>query len=125
MGGTGASVGLASTHPRAGSTDMKRFLASLTMGACLSLALAGPVFATGQPGTSAGVNCGTGSATVTPGHSASSQSPFNEPAPIGTGAGGNAGQHYAGTGANTNTPASPNAVSQYDIACQNVTPQVP
>lgn len=104
---------------------MKRSAVSLALGACLLLAFAGPVFATGQPGTSAGVNCGTGAATVTPGNSASSQAPFNEPAPVGTGAGGHAGQVYAGTGANTGTPASPHAVAQYDIACQNVTRQVP
>lgn len=107
---------------------MRRFAASLTIGVCLLFPLAAPVFATGQPGTSAGVNCGLGSATTTPGNSASSQAPFNEPAPVGTGAGGHAGQVYAGSGANTRTPASPNAVSQYDIACQQVTahgPQIP
>jgi hypothetical protein len=105
---------------------MKRVTTSLTIGVCLLLPLAGRAFATGQPGTSAGVNCGTGSATATPGNSASSPgAPFNEPAPIGTGSGGKAGQVYAGSGANTGTPASPNAVSQYDIACQQVTTQVP
>ncbi len=110
-----------------GSAEMKNVLASLTVGACLLLPSAGAVFATGQPGTSANVNCGTGSATMTPGHAAASPgAPFNEPAPIGTTTkGGKAGQVYAGSGASTGTPASPNAVSQYDIACLQVTTQVP
>jgi hypothetical protein len=49
-----------------GSAEMKHVLASLTIGACLLAPSAGAVFA-GQPGTSAGVNCGTASAPVTPG----------------------------------------------------------
>src|ERR1700736_2564374 len=65
-----------------GSAEMKHVLASLTIGACLLLPSAGVVFATGQPGTTAGVNCGFGSATMTPGHAAASPgAPFNEPTP--------------------------------------------
>ncbi len=106
---------------------MKHVLASLTIGACLLLPAAEVVFATGQPGTSAGVNCGLGGATMTPGNAAASPgAPFNEPAPVGTSlTGGKAGQVYAGSGASTGTPASPNAVSQYDVACLQVTTQVP
>ena len=42
-------------------------------------------------------------------------SAFNETTP------GKAGTVYAGNGANTNTPANSAAVSQYDIACYQVT----
>jgi hypothetical protein len=109
---------------------MKQVIASLTIGACLLLPSTGVVFATGQPGTTAGVNCGTTFGTVgllaTPGKTATSPgAPFNEPAPVGTGSGGKAGQVYAGSGASASTPASPNAVSQYDVACLQVTTQVP
>jgi hypothetical protein len=104
---------------------MKAIIASLTMGVCLMLP-ASQAFATGQPGTSAGINCGLGSATSTPGHSSSSPgAPFNEPAPIGTGSGGKAGMVYAGSGPGSAHANSPNAVSQYDIACYHVTNQVP
>jgi hypothetical protein len=105
---------------------MKHVLASLTIGACLLLP-AGSVFATGQPGTSAGINCGTASAPMTPGQAAASPgAPFNEPAPIGTSkTGGKAGQVYAGSGPSATHAASPNAVSQYDVACLKVTTQVP
>jgi hypothetical protein len=111
-----------------GSAEMKHVLASLTIGACLLLPSTGVVFATGQPGTTAGVNCGmTSTGTLaTPGHAALSPgAPFNEPPPAGTGKGGKAGTVYAGSGASTGTPASPNAVSQYDVACLQVTTQVP
>ena len=107
-----------------GSAEMKHVLASLTFSACLLLPSAGAVFGqtTGQPGTSAGVNCGgagpASSGLPTPGHAASSPgAPFNEPAPVGIGSGGKAGAKYAGSGANTGTPANSVAVSQYDVAC--------
>ena len=80
---------------------MKHVLASLTIGACLLLPSTGVVFATGQPGTTAGVNCGmtTTGTLATPGHAALSPgAPFNEPAPAGTSpTGGKAGQVYAGS----------------------------
>ena len=48
---------------------------------------------TGQPGTTAGFNCGTSTAPVEPGNAASAPgSPFNETAP------GHAGTVYAGNG---------------------------
>jgi hypothetical protein len=111
-----------------GSAEMKHALASLTIGACLLLPSASVVFAAGQPGTSAGVNCGgagpASSGLMTPGQAAASPgAPFNEPAPVGIGSGGVAGAVYAGS---TGTPsamraASANAVSQYDVACLQVT----
>jgi len=119
---------------------MKHLLASLAIGACLLLPSAGVVLGagpptkpsqnpiTGQPGTSAGFNCGTASAPTTPGQAASAPgAPFNEPAPVGTGPGGVAGQHYAG---NDNTASLANAnstaaVSQYDVACVQATAHQP
>jgi hypothetical protein len=112
---------------------MKHVIASLTVGAYLLLASGGVVLAAnphpsnpstnsgtgkGQPGSNAGVGCevttGMGS---TPGHASSSPgSPFNEPG-INSPSGGNAGTHYAGSGANTSTPANSAAVSEYDVAC--------
>ena len=51
-----------------------------------------------------------------PGQAASaSGSAFNESLP------GKAGTVYAGNGVNTNTPANGAAVSQYDVACFQVT----
>src|SRR5882724_1644183 len=102
-----------------GSAQMKHVLASLTVAACLLFPSSGAVFATGQPGTSAGVNCGLGSATTTPGQAAASPgAPFNEPAPIGISpTGGKAGQVYAGSGPSAVHAGSANAVSQYDVAC--------
>ena len=116
---------------------MKHVLASLAIGAFLLLPSAGVVLGagppakpaqsptTGQPGTSAGVNCGgAGSGGLpTPGHSASSPgAPFNEPAPVGIGSGGVAGGVYAGSGASLGAANSTAAVSQYDVACARQPP---
>jgi hypothetical protein len=108
---------------------MKHVLASLAISALLLLPSTASVFATGQPGSSAGVACGgagpgPSSGLMTPGSAAASPgSVFNEPFPVGTSpTGGKAGQVYAG---NPGTPSlangSPNAVSQYDVACLQVT----
>jgi hypothetical protein len=74
----------------------------------------------GQPGTNAGVNCGTPGATMTPGHSASNTgSPF---------AGGTSGNVYANAfnGSGSQSPNAPiQATSQYDVACKNVTAHQP
>ncbi len=119
---------------------MKHVLASLTIGTCLLLPSTGVVFAEnphmgsskGQPGTTANVNCGTTSAgtLATPGNAnLSPGAPFNEPFPAGTSlTGGKAGQVYAGSSSSPtmlNGHASSNAVSQYDVACLQVTTQVP
>jgi hypothetical protein len=105
---------------------------SLALGVCLVALSAGVAFAgktlqmptTGQPGTSNGVNCLLSGPT--PGHSATSQAPFNEPASVmgpfgsGTGSGGNSGMHFAGQPLSGSLHAnSTAAVSQYDIACLN------
>jgi hypothetical protein len=114
---------------------MKHLLASLTIGACLLLPSAGVVLGagkttqtptTGQPGAAKGVGCGVSpGATMTPGNAAGSPgSPFNEPNSQFPGSpGGTGGQNYAGNGPNSVAHAnSTAAVSQYDVACLNVTP---
>ena len=73
----------------------------------------------GNPGTGGQPNQGcleSNSTALEPGNAAASPgSPFNEDGP------GVAGTVYAGTGANTNTPANSDAVSQYDVACLQFT----
>lgn len=71
----------------------------------------------GQPSES----CLSSTAPLEPGNAASSPgSAFHEPSADGTDPGGVAGQMYAGNGQNTNTPANGAAVSQYDVACFEV-----
>jgi len=70
----------------------------------------------GQPGAP-GTTCGSPNATATPGNAANANgSPFNPNGQAGTVYAGNPGTASA---ANAN---SPHAVSQYDIACFQVTP---
>jgi hypothetical protein len=107
---------------------MKRVMASLTIGACLLLPSAGAVFAAGQPGAPA-VTCFTSPQTAL----APSQAPSGASGAAVSARGsvfnpnGVAGTVYAGNPgtaslANAN---SPNAVSQYDVACLQITTQVP
>ncbi len=71
---------------------------------------------TGQPNQSCQTELMTGG--TTPGRSASSPgSPFNEPG-FGTTSGGTGGAAYSA--GNANSPNSTNAVSQYDVACFQV-----
>jgi hypothetical protein len=105
---------------------MKRFLVKgitvAMLAAVLAFPFAAPAFAdttptTGQPGSSAGVACGSGTATMTPGSAGGSLgAPFNETLP------GQADTVYAG---NPGTASllhanSTAAVSQYDVACLQV-----
>ena len=112
---------------------MKHVVASLTIGACLLVSLAGVVFAadphgsaaglnvtTGQPGTQpggapgAGASCGNLSGGAPPGQVNSSSS-MNSPFALDA-----MGQSkaYAGGGAgNPLANSSPHANSQYDVAC--------
>jgi hypothetical protein len=82
---------------------------------CLSVALAAPAMA-GQPGVTAGNECRvTENALLTPGGSiAAKGSPFNPE--------GRAGEVYAGNPgtASLEHAGSEHAVSQYDIACVQV-----
>jgi hypothetical protein len=94
---------------------IRKVIAGSVLGCSIALFGAVSAFATGQPGAP-GVTCGSSGATSTPGGSASSPgSPFN--------ANGQSGAVYAGnpgtaSQANSN---SGNAISQYDIACAQVT----
>jgi len=96
---------------------MKRIAAALgtiavtAVAATPSLAASNPSSSgTGQPSQTCLVT-----APLEPGHAASAPgSAFNESGP------GTAGTVYAGSGANTNTPANGAAVSQYDVACYQV-----
>lgn len=100
--------------------------AFIAIAACVLLSSAGAALAQGQPGTNAGVNCGTPGATSTPGSASpiggaasAKGAPFN-PAGI-------AGGHYANAfnGSPPSAHAPITATSQYDIACKNVTSQMP
>jgi hypothetical protein len=103
---------------------MSKFRLSLGLGAAtvliaiVPISIAGAVQtpSTGQPGTTAGFNCGTSSAPVEPGNAANAPgSAFNETTP------GHAGTVYAGNGpASTQHAGSTAAVSQYDAACRQL-----
>jgi hypothetical protein len=95
--------------------EMKHMVIPVAIGTCLLLSSAGLVFAdnphtttnpTGQPGTGgAGASCQ--SLGTTPGNTATNpNSPFGNPNKV-----------YAGAGAGNSNNASPNANSQYDVAC--------
>jgi hypothetical protein len=108
---------------------MKHLIVSLTIGACLLLPSAGMTLAgktptTKQPGTNAGVNCGTatgpnipGSGAPTGGAAMAQGSPFAN----GTSGAVYANTFNASTGGNVPSPNAPSAAtSQYDIACAQV-----
>lgn len=94
---------------------MRALLVTAVAVAALCLYGVTAAFATNphQPGTSGQPNqtCLSATAPKEPGNAANSPgSPFNE-------VDGHAGSVYAGSGANTNTPANGHAASQYDVAC--------
>jgi hypothetical protein len=114
----------------------KHLIVSLTIGASLLLPSAGVVFAgqggtnTGQPGSGAGVHCGTATAgfVTAPGPNAvpaTNSSAFNPTAtgPNGQPVGGSryAGNTLSGNIAHTNSAAALNG-GQYDVACLNQVP---
>jgi hypothetical protein len=101
---------------------MKPFVARLgtlaataTLAGGLALAVSGPAAAANPPGTGQpSQTCLEGNALTEPGHAASARgSAFNEN-------GGVAGQVYAGNGVSAGTANSSAAVSQYDVACFQV-----
>jgi hypothetical protein len=88
-----------------------RIASTIVFAVGLVLASATVAAATGQPSQT----CLSATASNEPGRAASAPgSAFNETSP------GTAGTVYAGNGVSTTTPASPNAVSQYDVACFQV-----
>jgi hypothetical protein len=99
---------------------MKRFIVKVItlalLGAALALPLASPAFAA-SPGTQGqpGETCLSSTAPSEPGQASSAPgSAFNETGP------GTAGTVYAGNGVSATTANSANAVSQYDVACFQV-----
>ena len=98
---------------------MKYIIASLAIGACLVLPSAEAVFAA-QPGAdcgSVGVAPGNSTGAVNP--AGTNGSPYASDTTTSTFT-----KNYAGSGTNPTAspthPNSPHAVSQYDIACVNV-----
>jgi hypothetical protein len=87
-------------------------------GLCVFVAAAD---ATNPPGTGQpSQTCLSSTAPNEPGNAANAPgAAFNEPSPSNPN-GGVAGQVYAGNGQNTQTPANGHAVSQYDVACFQV-----
>lgn len=102
---------------------MRHLIASGLVVAALALAVPAASFATdphngttGQPSQT----CLSSTAPTEPGNASSARgSAFNEPSASNPN-GGVAGQVYAGSGSNTQTPANGHAVSQYDVACFQV-----
>jgi hypothetical protein len=103
---------------------MMKSVLSLTIAAALLLlvppgvVLAASTGNTGQPSQSCQAQpASPGNASLSPG------APFNEP--TATSAGGQAGIVYAGNRLGAPSTQSPKAVSQYDVACFQVSTQVP
>src|SRR5207247_4641388 len=100
---------------------MQRLFALAAIVAAAVAAMVAPAFAA-SPGTNGppSQSCLSSTAPMEPGQAASAPgSAFNEPSPTNP-AGGIAGQMYAGNGQTTSTPANGAAVSQYDVACFQV-----
>jgi hypothetical protein len=95
---------------------MKKLLTTAIVAVMCAFAAAGALAAsnpngTGQPSQT----CLSSTAPSEPGSAANaSGSAFNETLP------GKAGTVYAGNGVSATTAGSPNAVSQYDVACYQV-----
>jgi len=96
---------------------VRKLIVSSIVGCSLALTGVATAFATGQPGASNGVTCFSSAATANaPGNSMNSPGSVFNPS-------GQAGTVYAGNPGTASLAHanSPNAVSQYDIACLNVT----
>lgn len=103
---------------------MKRFFVKSIIATILVVALAFPVVTSvfaASPGTQGQPNqsCLSLTAPQEPGNASNSPgSAFNEPSD--TSSGGQAGSVYAGNGVSATRANSDNAVSQYDVACFEV-----
>jgi hypothetical protein len=94
---------------------MKKLFAAVLVASVFAItsasALAGNPSGTGQPSQT----CLSSTAPNEPGQAATAPgSAFNETSP------GTAGTVYAGNGVSATTAGSPHAVSQYDVACYQV-----
>ena len=87
---------------------MKRLATGIAVVCALALAGVNSALATGQPGAPS-VTCGEGNATTQP------------PGFLTIGFLNVADSHYAGNGAPSLNAASGNAISQYDVACLQLT----
>jgi hypothetical protein len=99
---------------------MTRLFAFAALVATVAAVMVAPALAT-SPGTDGqpSQSCLSSTALMEPGQAASAPgSAFNEP--TATSPGGVAGQMYAGNGQTKLTPANGAAVSQYDVACFQV-----
>jgi hypothetical protein len=100
---------------------MQRLLVIAALIVGLAGVVVAPALAT-SPGTKGqpSQTCLSSTAPMEPGQAASAPgSAFNEPSSTNP-SGGVAGQVYAGNGQTTSTPANGAAVSQYDVACFQV-----
>jgi hypothetical protein len=100
---------------------MKRLYALVGLVVAMAAVMVAPGFAK-SPGTNGqpGETCLSSNAMTEPGNAGNAPgSAFNEPSDANP-SGGTAGQVYAGSGRNTTTPANSAAVSQYDVACFQV-----
>jgi hypothetical protein len=89
--------------------------AALVVPAGIAGAIQNPT--TGQPGTTAGFNCGTSTAPIEPGNAATAPG-----AALNESGSGTAGMHYAGNDGTKSlaNAGSTAAVSQYDAACRQL-----
>ena len=94
---------------------MRKLLVAVTVASVFAIPAAGSFAASNPSGTGQpSQTCLSSSAPSEPGHAANaSGSAFNEN-------GGKAGSVYAGNGVSATTAGSPHAVSQYDVACYQV-----
>lgn len=96
---------------------VRKILVGTILGCSLGISGVATAFATGQPGASSGVTCFSSPATMmAPGNSMLSPGSVFNPA-------GQSGTVYAGNPGTASVAHanSPNAVSQYDVACLRVT----
>jgi hypothetical protein len=100
----------------------RSFIFGLPAAIAVSVAVAAAPALAASPGTAGqpSQSCLSSTAPMEPGHAAAAPgSAFDEPSDSNP-AGGVAGQMYAGNGRTTSTPANAAAVSQYDVACFEV-----
>jgi hypothetical protein len=96
---------------------VRKIIVGTILGCSLGISGVATAFATGQPGASSGVACLSGNATIPPGNSMSAPGSVFNPTP------GQSGTVYAGNPGTASVAHanSLNAVSQYDVACLQVT----
>jgi len=120
-GQSSAAVSRGSLTIKSFAVRIGTLAATVTLAGGLAPAVGGTAFAA-DPGTQGqpSQSCLSSMAPMEPGQAASAPgSAFNEPSDTNP-SGGVAGQVYAGNGVSAGTANSPAAVSQYDVACFQV-----